>query len=197
MSELHKEQGATIPAFTVDDTLKTWSIPAKDWLIKNQKDKEWDGLATASVVFNPDGKVLIVQRARHDSMPNKWELPGGGVDDSDATVLHAAARELWEEAGLSATRFTHVVTGGPNCGPGDVFPNSTKTKMWCRFAFHVEVDSCHPVRLDPHEHQDFLWASEEEIRNQRIGGREISITRESVRALILEAFRLRGARMAS
>jgi 8-oxo-dGTP pyrophosphatase MutT (NUDIX family) len=29
-------------------------------------------------------------------MPNKWELPGGAVDDDDPTILHAAARELAE-----------------------------------------------------------------------------------------------------
>ncbi|KXL44769.1 hypothetical protein M433DRAFT_154854 [Acidomyces richmondensis BFW] len=197
MSEPHEQQCATRPPFTIDDSLKTWDMSAKDWLVSNQKDNEWDGLATASVVFNSHGQVLIIQRASQDSMPNKWELPGGGVDDNDSTILHAAARELWEEAGLYAKRFTHVVTEGPNRGPGDVFPNSTETKVWCRFAFHVEVYSCDSVRVDPHEHQDFLWASEEEIRNQMIGSREIPITRESMKALILEAFRLRKARMQS
>ena len=166
-------------------------MPAKNWLIEHRRDKEWDGLATANVVFNADGKVLLIQRADHDSMPNRWEIPGGAVDDEDPTILHGAARELWEESGLVAKRFTHVVTEGPDREPGQVFPNSTKTKTWCRFSFHVEVERCDVVKVDPHEHQDFVWASERDILEQKIGDRKLAITRESMTALILEAFRLR------
>ena len=165
------------------------------WITKNQKDKELDGLATANVVFNPEGKVLVIQRASSDSMPNRWELPGGGADEEDPTVLYAAARELWEESSLVAKRFTHIVTEGPNREPGTVFPNSTKTKTWCRFTFLVEVESCNEVKLDPHEHQDFTWASEEEIRAQTMGDRQLTITTESAAAAIIEAFRLRKTRL--
>ena len=187
----HNMQSTPPPRFTYDNSLSSWNMPAKDWLIKNQKDKEWDGLATASIVFNPHGKVLLIQRAAHDSMPNKWEVPGGACDDDDPTVLHGAARELWEESGLVAKHFTHAVNEGPGSEPGQVFPNSTRTKVWCRFAFHVEVGECGDVKLDPNEHQDFLWASEEHVREQSMGDRELPITKESLMAVILEAFRLR------
>lgn len=183
--------------FTLDDSLSSWNIPAREWLIKHGKENEWDGLATATVVFNSDGKILLLQRAAGDSMPNKWELPGGAVDDDDPTILHGAARELAEEAGLVALHFTHVVTQGPNHDLGHAFPNSTNTKVWCRFTFHVEVESCDSVKLDPKEHQDFAWATEQEVKEGRIGDRDLAITRDSVAALILEAFRLRMERMAS
>ncbi|KAJ1323654.1 8-oxo-dGTP diphosphatase [Microdochium nivale] len=52
----------------------------------------------------PPPRVLLVQRAPHDSMPLKWEIPGGGSDDDDPSVLYACARELQEESGLRATR---------------------------------------------------------------------------------------------
>jgi len=58
------------------------------------------------IASNPH--VLPLQRAASDEEPNKWEPPGGGCDDDDESILHAAARELWEEAGLQAARI-----GGP------------------------------------------------------------------------------------
>ncbi|KXJ87938.1 hypothetical protein Micbo1qcDRAFT_215248 [Microdochium bolleyi] len=51
----------------------------------------------------PPPRVLLVQRAPHDSMPLKWEVPGGGCDEDDPSILHSCARELLEEAGLRAT----------------------------------------------------------------------------------------------
>ena len=178
--------------FSIDDSLSSWDVPAEEWLVAHKKDKEWDGLATANVVFNKEGKILLIQRASTDSLPDRWELPGGAVDDEDLTILHGAARELAEETGLSAKRFLHVVTEGPGREPGHAFPNSSKTKMWCRFTFNVEVDDCDSVNLDPEEHQDFAWASEHEFTERRSRGRELMITRDSVAALVTEAFRARG-----
>lgn len=193
MSNPHDAKPAIGSKFTVNESLAPWNIPAREYIVKHHKEQEWDGLATANVVFNSEGKVLILQRASHDSMPNKWELPGGGADDDDPTILHGAARELLEEAGLVAKRFTHIIPEGPNREPGQVFPNSTRTKTWCRFTFHAEIeDDYASVTLDSNEHQHYVWASEEEVRNQKIGDRDIIITRESMRALILEAFRLKA-----
>jgi 8-oxo-dGTP pyrophosphatase MutT (NUDIX family) len=156
-------------------------------------------LATADVVFNSDGKILLIQRAATDSMPNRWELPGGAVDDDDPTILHGAARELIEESGLVAKRFTHLVADGQgqHFDLGQAFPNSTKTKLWCRFTFHVEVENCGQVKLDPKEHQDFAWVSEEEVRDGRVDSRDLQITRETVTALILKAFGMRTAGLVS
>ncbi|KIW68763.1 hypothetical protein PV04_04685 [Phialophora macrospora] len=176
--------------FEIDDSLTPWNLPAKAWLTKHGK--HWDGLATGSIVFNAQGQILIIQRASHDSMPNKWEIPGGAADEEDPTLFHSAARELWEEAGLIAKRFTHIVTEGPDREPGQVFTNRTGTRTFCRFSFQVEVEGCEHVRLDPMEHQDYLWATEDEIREQKTGDRELPITNSGVTSLILEAFRLRG-----
>lgn len=50
------------------------------------------------LVVDPAGQVLLV---RHTYMKG-WYLPGGGVDRGE-TMRAAAAREIWEEAGIVAT----------------------------------------------------------------------------------------------
>ena len=175
------------PKFIIDPSLEPWNITSQTWLTAHQT--PYDGLATGTIVFNnTTNKILLLQRAAHDSMPNKWEIPGGAVDDDDPSILHGAARELWEEAGLVAVRFTHVV------GQGQVFMNSRRTRTFCRFAFVAEVEDLDGVRLDPNEHQDWLWAGREEVEGQRVGEREVPITNGGMRELILEAFRLRDER---
>jgi 8-oxo-dGTP pyrophosphatase MutT (NUDIX family) len=174
--------------FEIDDSLTPWNLPGADWISKH--DKPWDALATGCVIINPQGNILLIQRASHDSLPNMWEIPGGAVDREDVTVFHGAARELWEEAGLVAKRFTHFVTEGPDREPGQTYTNRTGERRFCRFSFNVEVQSCEGVRLDPMEHQDYVWATEEEVRAQRIGDREVLVTNSGMLSLILEAFRL-------
>ncbi|KKP06721.1 hypothetical protein THAR02_01210 [Trichoderma harzianum] len=183
--------------FDVDDSLEEWCVPVQQWLDTHkvkleERQVKLDRLATGCVVVNPEGKVLLIQRASHDSMPNRWEIPGGAADDDDPTILHGAARELWEETKLVAKRFVRPVTEGPGERDLHVFPNSTKTLWLCRFSFEVEVESVSQVTLDAAEHQDFVWASEDEVRAQKIGDRDIPITHESMTSVILESFRLRN-----
>ena len=191
MSKQKRQQLASLPTFRfeVDQSLAGWNMPAREWLTRH--DKSWTAIATGCMVFNADGKVLVIQRASHDSMPDRWEVPGGAVDEEDPTIFYGAARELWEESGLVALRFSHVITEGPQQEPGQVFPNSTNTKTFCRFSFNVEVESYEAVTLDPKEHQDFVWATEDEIREQKIGASNRPLTNQRMQALILEGFRLR------
>ncbi|KAJ9641586.1 hypothetical protein H2204_002648 [Knufia peltigerae] len=184
--------------FKVDESLSAWNMPANEWLLRHGKKSSYSGLASGNIVFNGSGEVLVIQRASSDSMPNRWELPGGAVnDDEDSTFFHGAARELWEETGLRARHFTHVVTEGPGREPGQVYPNSTGTKIWCRFSFIVDVESCENIALDPTEHQNFAWATEDEIRDQKIGDGNHSVTNQGLVSLILEAFRVRRGKATS
>ncbi|MGO9647102.1 MAG: (deoxy)nucleoside triphosphate pyrophosphohydrolase [Terriglobales bacterium] len=49
-----------------------------------------------------DDKVLVCQRTRHQTMPLKWEFPGGKIEagEQPRDALH---RELDEELGIDAT----------------------------------------------------------------------------------------------
>jgi len=48
-----------------------------------------------------DGKVLVCQRTRHQTMPLKWEFPGGKIEEGEQP-RDALRRELDEELGISA-----------------------------------------------------------------------------------------------
>ncbi|KAJ0302926.1 hypothetical protein COL516b_006973 [Colletotrichum fioriniae] len=152
---------------TYPPSLEPYNVPATTWLTTNSK--SWDGLATGALVFSPTtNKILLLQRAAHDSMPLRWETPGGAADPEDTSLFAACARELWEEAGLEAVAIV-TVKGDDDRGKG------------------VEER----VRIDPEEHCDFVWASEEEVRRERVGEREIPITNGQMARLILDGFRRR------
>ena len=64
-----------------------------------------------------DGTVLICQRTRHQTMPLKWEFPGGKIEDGEQP-RDAMRRELEEELGIGAVvgnevaRFRHEYPNG-------------------------------------------------------------------------------------
>ena len=64
-----------------------------------------------------DGKVLVCQRTRHQTMPLKWEFPGGKIEEGEQP-RDALRRELEEELGIDAkigeevARIRHEYPGG-------------------------------------------------------------------------------------
>lgn len=186
-------------------------------------------LATGAIVFDHkpvpttlDGshpvsdhppRVLLIQRAGHDSMPLKWETPGGGCDDEDPSILYACARELKEEAGLDAvsvgpvvpctsTSTTRISNGGPENGQpewgermGGQFFLTRRGNLVCKFYFVVEVsqDCVSKVAMDPNEHAAFVWATEDEVRKKKMDGEDgiqLDFTTRDQYEVILEAFKM-------
>ena len=70
----------------------------------------------AALIFKDD-KVLVCQRTRHQTMPLKWEFPGGKIEEGEQPRA-ALRRELEEELGIDAqigeeaSRIVHQYPGG-------------------------------------------------------------------------------------
>jgi 8-oxo-dGTP pyrophosphatase MutT (NUDIX family) len=152
-------------------------------------DARYMRIATGALVFDTvdpiTPRILLLQRSAKDSMPNQWEIPGGGCDDEDESILHAVARELREEAGLKAIHISGPV-GNTH------FFSSRSGKKICKFNFVVQAET-NPegrlmARLDPTEHQQFVWASLAEVRAKKAENIELDFTTPELVATILQAF---------
>jgi 8-oxo-dGTP diphosphatase len=72
-------------------------------------------VVAALIVKN--GKVLVCQRTKHQTMPLKWEFPGGKIEDGEQPRA-ALRRELDEELGIQArveqevARICHAYKNG-------------------------------------------------------------------------------------
>jgi ADP-ribose pyrophosphatase len=71
-----------------------------------------------SVVVLPvlaDKRIVLIRQYRHAARQYLWELVAGRIDDGE-TVKKAAARELLEETGYRAKRFTVFLVLFPSPG---------------------------------------------------------------------------------
>lgn len=72
--------------------------------------------AVAIVALTPTGEVLLVRQWRYAIGALSLELPAGCLDVPGESVSAAAARELREETGREATRWTYL--GRVHASPG-------------------------------------------------------------------------------
>lgn len=169
--------------FTYDESLASYAATLPDW--HSTHVNRYGGLVAAALVFDPRNRVLLLRRADHDFLPGQWEPPGGSVDPAgDASILHACARELREEAGLTVDHI-HCLVGDGN----DFFIRET---LYRRITFLVTVkEDDTQVRTDQEEHSVWRWASEDEVLAERtVEGDEMPLTFEDVKKSLVEGFRI-------
>ncbi len=74
--------------------------------------------AVAIIVCDAEGRLLLVRQHRVAAGQDMWEIPAGTVEPGEEP-LSTAKRELLEETGLSASKWTFVGTVFPTPGYSD------------------------------------------------------------------------------
>lgn len=108
------------------------------------------GVAARAVIRRPDGRILLLLRARTVSTdPGAWELPGGKMDHGE-TLRNALAREVEEETGL------RIQVGEPFH-----VTHFTKEPFWVTSVTFECHDPDGEVRLSE-EHDEHAWVAPHE-----------------------------------
>jgi 8-oxo-dGTP pyrophosphatase MutT (NUDIX family) len=174
------QSDASFP-FTFADTLASYAVSPKTWHIRHGN--RYNGIVASAIVFDSQGRLLLLRRALKDFLPGLWEPAGGAVEAKDATVLHGCTRELMEEAGLVAQRIDGIV--------GEGFDFGDHGEVWRRITFLAYAGEDGQVKTDPEEHSEWKWATEKEVIDEKMeDGREMPITFPEVKKTLLDAFRL-------
>jgi len=128
-----------------------------------------------------------------------WEIPGGSAEMHEPNLIASAARELYEESGLRANAVTAIVgmyTWTDLNDDGSIMlRRNGKESKWRKTSFLVEVeggDAAEPpaVTLDPNEHQAYVWATREEVQDDRIGDVKLNWTSENQKEDVLRSFQI-------
>ncbi|HTQ64854.1 MAG TPA: NUDIX hydrolase [Puia sp.] len=61
-----------------------------------------------AVALTEDGKIIMERQYRHALGLTNYEIPGGCVDDTDASLEAAIARELLEETGYRFKKYEYL-----------------------------------------------------------------------------------------
>lgn len=188
-TEEHSDSTVSKPLIWTDLTSKDPEhVRRRDWL-----------LSVGATVFQHDSdlRVLLLQRASSEhSMPEKWEVPGGGVETDDASIVAAVNRELKEETGLKATEvrsltsLTEYVRYTSDAKTVKVRKDGTLAQRDKR-TFWIEVDGGDneippTVTIKPDEHQAWEWVTEERVLET--GDSIIDWTDEIQRQDVITAF---------
>ena len=117
-------------------------------------------IVLAGVVFNKEGKVLILQRNENEDIyPGMWELPSGKREFFESSH-NTLVREIREEAGLDIEIIQ----------PCSVFeykiekPNEIRDSTQINF---IVTSNTSEVRLSE-EHQNYAWVSRDEINKYKV-----------------------------
>jgi 8-oxo-dGTP diphosphatase len=105
---------------------------------------------TAAILIN-DGKILIAKRGPRDKLANKWEFPGGKVEEGE-TPEECLKREMQEE-------FQIEVEVRKFLGESIYHYNHGSIKLLAYRTFW------HSGNISPEAHEEYNWVSVEQLQD--------------------------------
>jgi 8-oxo-dGTP diphosphatase len=117
-----------------------------------------------AAIIRRNGKILIAKRSSTSSLPNKWEFPGGKIDDGE-TPKECLKRELQEE-------FDIIVDVGDYLTES-VYQYEQRTIRLIAFHVNTEADF---ATLNAHD--DVRWVPAEELLDYDLAPADVPIAKE-------------------
>jgi 8-oxo-dGTP pyrophosphatase MutT (NUDIX family) len=115
----------------------------------------------AIIALKPQPCILLLLRAEDDpAFPGTWDIPSGGLDPRDPSIIHGAARETLEEAGLPEFKISDLAIFLP-------FKHFEKDEMFASWTFLALFDEKPEIKVNEKEHSIYMWCNFEEFPKLR------------------------------
>lgn len=108
-----------------------------------------------AVALTEEGQVILERQYRHGLQLTNLEIPGGCVDETDASLQDAIARELLEETGYSFTQFEYL---------GKTSSNPSTNNNWMHMFLATGGRKISAQQLDDNEEIEVELRSVEEVK---------------------------------
>ena len=109
----------------------------------------------SAVALTEDNKVVMVRQYRHAIEETILEIPGGCVDDTDASFQVAIARELLEETGYQFSNYDYL---------GKISANPSTNNNWMHMFLATGGKKIAEQQLDYNEEIEVLLLSIDELK---------------------------------
>src|SRR5438477_2330123 len=110
--------------------------------------------SVAIIPRQPDGRIVLVRQFRYVTGRELWEIPAGTLDKPGEAMADAARRELAEEAGFKASRWTALGSAYLVPGYGDERMTFFLAEELSPTEAHAELDESFNVNpFDLHDLQ--------------------------------------------
>jgi len=158
-------------------------------IYRDGDNQPYDKIVIGAIIFDKKSsgsrKVLLLKRAAHEEYyPNIFEIPGGNVEDTDATIRDAVIREVLEETGLDVKEITAAVRPFNYSMEKKVVDEETgevsgvsRTSLQLNFVCEV---TGFDFEVNADEHSEGRFVARGEVK-------ELNVT-EQMRAVVEEAF---------
>ncbi|MFC7829934.1 NUDIX domain-containing protein [Streptomyces sp. NPDC057375] len=110
-------RGSQIPFRGKKTSVRTDDVVMPDGSVVSRDYQVHPG-SVAVLALDEEGRVLVIKQYRHPVREKLWEIPAGLLDVPGENPLHAAQRELYEEAHVKAEHWrvlTDVYTTPGGC----------------------------------------------------------------------------------
>ena len=121
-----------------------------------------------------------------------WDVPGGGSELASSKILDLVANKTFDQTGLHLKKFVRQISDGvefkTSDGPGFMLCFEIEVKEVTEFGEIEKFDSLGDLKIElvRADHHEFVWATEEEIRDEIF-----PVATPEHKAVMLQAFERR------